>query len=239
MVSFDFVCFSAKTNKKMNEYKTQYKITSHLNNIVATDDRKKRDELRNELYDLTNHFWYRKFKEIRNVLLGKDSAETKCNKIQQTIDTPKEGTKMIKNNKFNSGLFGKQLQIYEKLKEMIDDIKPKVREVANRDCHYYYANFLFYPYKRVGFQLHRHNSNIALVIPGSDRKFPSSIGNIDVQCLGGYYRSNKSWLNASKNCWPPKPAKGFIILLEQLQKSDLRDQINKLLLFAKGNSDQW
>lgn len=79
------------TNKKTDEYKTQYKITRRLSKIVTTDDRKKRKELRDELYDLTNHFWYRKFTAIRNVLQGKDSAETKCNKIQQVIDTPKEG----------------------------------------------------------------------------------------------------------------------------------------------------
>ncbi len=78
-------------NKKTDEYNTQYKITSRLNKIVATDDRKKRDELRDELYDLTNHFWYRKFTVIRNVLLDNASAETKCNKIRQVLDTPKEG----------------------------------------------------------------------------------------------------------------------------------------------------
>lgn len=33
------------TNKKTDEYKTQYKITSRLNKIVTTDDRKKRKEL--------------------------------------------------------------------------------------------------------------------------------------------------------------------------------------------------
>lgn len=79
------------TNKKTYEYKTQYKITSRLNKIVRTDDRKKRKELRDELYDLTNHFWYRKFTVIRNVLQCNASAETKCNEIQQVIDTPKEG----------------------------------------------------------------------------------------------------------------------------------------------------
>jgi len=144
---------------------------------------------------------------------------------------------MIENNKFAIGLSGKQLKVYKDLKKMIGTINPEVKEVADRDCHYYYANFYFPPYKRVGFQLHR---NIALVIPGSDREFPiCDIGNVYVQDLSGYYRSNKFWLNATKNCWPPKPAKGFIILLEQLQNSDLRDQINKLLQFAKENSDRW
>ena len=79
------------TNKKTDEYKTQYKITSRLNKIVTTDDRKKRKELKDELYGLTNRFWYRKFKKIRNVLQSNASAETKCNKIQQIIDTPKDG----------------------------------------------------------------------------------------------------------------------------------------------------
>ena len=78
-------------NKKADEYKTQYKITSRLNKIITIDDGKKREELRDELYDLTNHFWYRKFTVIRNVLLGNASAETKCNEIQQVIDTPKDG----------------------------------------------------------------------------------------------------------------------------------------------------
>lgn len=149
---------------------------------------------------------------------------------------------MSENSEFANGLSGKQLKIYKELKKKIDAIKPKVREVADCDCHYYYANFYFSPYKRVGFQLHRHNSNIALVIPGSDRKFPRcDMGNVDVQALSGYcVTQNRFWLNATKkNCWPPKPAKGFIILLEQLQNSHLRDQINKLLQFAKGNSDRW
>ncbi len=145
---------------------------------------------------------------------------------------------MIENNKFAIGLSGKQLKVYKDLKEMIRTIDPEVRENANR----YYASFLFSPgYKRVGLQLHRHNSNIALVIPGSYRRFPKcDIGNVDVQALSGYcVTQNRFWLNATKNCWPPKPAKGFIILLEQLQNSDLRDQINKLLQFAKENSDRW
>ncbi len=79
------------TNKKTDEYKIQYRITSRLNKIVATDDKKKRKELSDELYDLTNHFWYRKFTIIRNILQGKAPAKTKCNKIQGVIDTPKEG----------------------------------------------------------------------------------------------------------------------------------------------------
>lgn len=145
---------------------------------------------------------------------------------------------MIENNKFAIGLSGKQLKVYKDLKKMIGTINREVKEVADHDHHFYYANFLFFPYKRVGFQLHR---NIALVIPGSYRRFPKcDIGNVDVQALSGYcVPQNRFWLNATKNCWPPKPAKGFIILLEQLQNSDLRFQINKLLLFAKGNSDRW
>ena len=79
------------TNKKTDEYKIQYRITSRLNKIVATDDKKKRKELSDELYDLTNHFWYRKFTIIRNILQGKAPAKTKCSKIQGVIDTPKEG----------------------------------------------------------------------------------------------------------------------------------------------------
>ncbi len=79
------------TCKKNDEYKIQYRITSRLNKIVTTDDRKKRKELRDEVYDLTNHFWYRKFTIIRNVLQGKAPAKTKCTKIQKVIDTPKEG----------------------------------------------------------------------------------------------------------------------------------------------------
>ena len=145
---------------------------------------------------------------------------------------------MIENNKFAIGLSGKKLKVYKDLKKMIGTINQEVKEVADRDHHYYYANFRFSPYKRVGFQLHR---NIALVIPGSYRRFPKcDIGNVDVQALSGYcVHQNRFWLNATKNCWPPKPAKGFIILLEQLQNSDLRDQINKLLQFAKENSDRW
>lgn len=77
--------------KKNDEYNTQNIITRRLNKIVTTDDRKKRKELRDELYDLTNGFWYLKFKVIRKVLQGKDSAATKCNNIQQVIDTPKDG----------------------------------------------------------------------------------------------------------------------------------------------------
>jgi len=77
------------TNKKPNEYRTQYKITIRLNKIVTTDDRKKRKELIDELYDFTNQFWYRKFMRIRNVLQGNASPETKCNEIQQVIDAPK------------------------------------------------------------------------------------------------------------------------------------------------------
>ena len=144
---------------------------------------------------------------------------------------------MIENNKFAIGLSDEQLKVYKELKEMVRTIDARVKEVADRDCHYYYANFHFYPYKRVGLQLHK---NIALVIPGSYRRFPKcDIANVDVQDLSGYYRSNKFWLNATKDCWPPKPAKGFIILLEQLQNSVLRDQINKLLQFAKENSERW
>jgi len=79
------------SSKKTDEYKTQYGITSRLNKIVVTDDRRKRKELKAELYDLTNHFWYRKFTIIRKVLQGRAPAKTKCSKIQEVIDTPKEG----------------------------------------------------------------------------------------------------------------------------------------------------
>lgn len=79
------------TDKKTDEYKIQYRITSLLNKIVTTDDKKRRKELRDKLYDLTNHFWYRKFTLIRSVLQGKAQAKTKCDKIQEVIDTPKEG----------------------------------------------------------------------------------------------------------------------------------------------------
>jgi hypothetical protein len=150
---------------------------------------------------------------------------------------------MIENNKFAIGLSGKQLKVYNDLKEMIVAVDKEVKEDANRNHHRYYASFRFSPgHKRVGLQLHRHNSNIALVIPGSYRRFPKfDIENVDVQYLSGYcVTQNRFWLNATKkNCWPPKPAKGFIILLEQLQNSDLREQINKILQFAKENSDRW
>ena len=79
------------TDKKTDEYKIQYRITSLLNKIVTTDDKKKRKELRDRLYDLTNHFWYRKLAIIRSILQGKTQAKTKCDKIQEVIDTPKEG----------------------------------------------------------------------------------------------------------------------------------------------------
>lgn len=79
------------SSKKTDEYKTQYGITSRLNKIVVTDDRRKRKELKAELYELTNHFWYRKFTIIRKVLQGRAPAKTKCSKIQEVIDTPKEG----------------------------------------------------------------------------------------------------------------------------------------------------
>jgi len=79
------------TDKKTDEYKIQYRITSLLNKIVTTDDKKRRKELRDKLYDLTNHFWNRKFTIIRSVLQGKAQAKTKCDKIQEVIDTPKEG----------------------------------------------------------------------------------------------------------------------------------------------------
>lgn len=150
---------------------------------------------------------------------------------------------MIENNKFAIGLSGKQLKVYKDLKEMIRTIDPEVKEDANRNHHRYYVSFRFSPgHKKVGLQLHRHNSNIALVIPGSYRRFPKcDTGTVDVQALSGCcVIQNRFWLNATKkNCWPPKPTKGFIILLEQLQNSDLCDQINKLLQFAKGNSDRW
>ena len=77
--------------KKTDEYRTQYRITKRLNQIVATDDKKKRKELKDEVYDLTNHFWYRKFKIIRRVLQSRAAAKAKCSKIQEIIDTPKEG----------------------------------------------------------------------------------------------------------------------------------------------------
>lgn len=77
--------------KKTDEYKIQYRITSLLNKIVVTDDKKRRKELRDELYDLTNHFWYRKLTIIRKILQGKGQAKTNCSKIQDVIDTPKEG----------------------------------------------------------------------------------------------------------------------------------------------------
>jgi len=79
------------TKKRTGEYKTQYKITRRLNRIVTTDDRNKQKELKKELYELTHDFWYRKFTEIRNILQGNASDETKCNKIQQVIDMPKDG----------------------------------------------------------------------------------------------------------------------------------------------------
>jgi hypothetical protein len=79
------------TNKKTDEYKTQYGITSRLNRIVMSNDRNKRKALKDELYDLTNHFWYRKFTIIRKVLQGRAPAKTKCSKIQEVLDTPKEG----------------------------------------------------------------------------------------------------------------------------------------------------
>ncbi|MHC4394168.1 MAG: hypothetical protein ACYS1A_00800 [Planctomycetota bacterium] len=79
------------TNRRTDEYKTQYRITKYLNKIVTTADKKKRRELKNELYDLTNHFWYRKFSIIRSTLQGRAQAKTKCDRIQEVIDTPKEG----------------------------------------------------------------------------------------------------------------------------------------------------
>jgi len=79
------------SKKKTDEYKTQYGITSRLNKIVASNDRKKRKELKDELYDLTNHYWYRKFTIIRTVLQGRAPAKTKCLKIQEVIDAPKHG----------------------------------------------------------------------------------------------------------------------------------------------------
>lgn len=56
---------------------------------------------------------------------------------------------MIENNKFAIGLSGKQLKVYKDLKKMIGTINPEVKEVADRDHHYYYANFRFSPYKRI------------------------------------------------------------------------------------------
>ena len=79
------------TGKKNDEYKIQYRITGLLNKIVVTDDKKKRKELRDKLYSLTNQFWFRKFTIIRKILQGKTQARTKCDKIQEVMDTPKEG----------------------------------------------------------------------------------------------------------------------------------------------------
>jgi len=79
------------SKKKTDEYKTQYGITSRLNKIVAANDSKKRKKLKDELYDLTNHYWYRKFTIIRKVLQGRAPAKTKCIKIQEVIDAPKHG----------------------------------------------------------------------------------------------------------------------------------------------------
>ena len=79
------------SKKKTDEFKTQYGITSRLNKIVAANDSKKRKKLKDELYDLTNHYWYRKFTIIRKVLQGRAPAKTKCSKIQEVIDTPKDG----------------------------------------------------------------------------------------------------------------------------------------------------
>ena len=149
---------------------------------------------------------------------------------------------MIENDKFSVSLSGKTLKVYKKLKKMIGTIDAEVKEVADRKHHYYYANFLFSPQKKVGLQLHKHNGNIALVIPGSDRRFPKcDLRNVDIQALSGYcVIQNRFWLNATKqNCWPPKPARGFVVLLEQLQNFDLQGQVNKLLRFAKENSDRW
>lgn len=84
------------TNKKTDEYKIQYRITNLLNKIVITDDKKKRKELRDKLYDLTNHFWYRKLTIIRSILQGKTQTKTKCEKIQEVIDTPKEGLSSLR-----------------------------------------------------------------------------------------------------------------------------------------------
>lgn len=79
------------SKKRTDEYKTQYGITSRLTQITAANDRKKREELKDELYDLTNNYWYRKFTIIRKILHGRAPAKTKCSKIQQVIDTPKDG----------------------------------------------------------------------------------------------------------------------------------------------------
>jgi len=78
-------------NKRTNEYKTQYQITSRLTKIVRTNDKNKRKELADELYDLTNQFWYRKFMIIRGVLQSRAPAKNKCSVIQKVIDTPKDG----------------------------------------------------------------------------------------------------------------------------------------------------
>lgn len=77
------------SKKRLDEYKTQYKISGLLNKIVLTNDRSKRGKLKDELYEWTNGFWYQKLKKIRKTLKSKDSDENKCYKIQRILDCPK------------------------------------------------------------------------------------------------------------------------------------------------------
>ena len=149
---------------------------------------------------------------------------------------------MIENNKFAISLSGEALKVYKELVKMIGITDAEVKEDASRKHHRYYASYLFPPHEKVGLQLHRHGGDMVLVIPGNDRRFPKcDLRNIGVQAVSGYcVIQDRFWLNATKqNCWPPKPARAFVVLPEQLQNFDLRFQINKLLLFAKENSDLW
>ncbi|MHC4259587.1 MAG: hypothetical protein ACYSTF_04145 [Planctomycetota bacterium] len=77
------------SKKQTDEYKTQHQISGLLTRIATANDRKKREKLKDELYEWTNAFWYQKFKRIRKTLRTKDSDETKCRKIQRILDCPK------------------------------------------------------------------------------------------------------------------------------------------------------
>jgi len=130
------------------------------------------------------------------------------------------------------------LKTYDKLIEKINAIDPNFKTIPNRD----YDNILFHPHKSVALQFHKYHGHLALAIPGSNRRFPKcALKGVHVQALSGYcVTQNRFWLNATrKDCWPPKPAKTFIVQTKQRNNSKVWYQIDRLLIFAKENCERF
>jgi len=77
--------------KRDDEYRSQQMITRRLNGMAMSEDKTSRERINEDIREWTHGFWYHKFIKIRNILRQSEiSGESRCSKIQEVIDTPKE-----------------------------------------------------------------------------------------------------------------------------------------------------